>query len=574
MIAKYLLAACATSILLAGCTAPHVDRRMADSSSGEPKLVDVSGATAVQIDPDGVKFAGISVEPAGNDRLSATMQPTGEVQPTDSGTIQVTSPLPGKITQALVSTGQRVTKGQVLAYVDSLDLAQAQAAYQTAVAHANLLRNQLEQQKKLAGFGSLSEQPVEDARRAASAANAAVSSDEAQIRVDRLALQSTQKLLDMGEITRKPVEDAENAFAQAQATSQQAKVSLHSAKTNLDRTKLLFDGGIYSRQQYEDADAAYKSAVSAADQAATAELLAKEELSRQQTIYKQNLNGANSLQAAQSKLQQDEHTYKNDLIAQDLSHREYERAVNVRKSGIPISQALQQAQDAYDESVIAVDAAANAIRLYGLKPGSPGGTRRGGVVVPIIAPLDGIVAARSMVVGQNIDTTANLVRLINLDRVYIDAQVYESDVRGVAAGDSVRIHVAALPNHTFAGKVQWISDEINPDTRTATVRTVLDNPGWLLRTGMFASVSIGSKDTIRAIAVPSDAVMQEGDRQIVYVQVKPGEFVKRTVKVGGQIGGKLPIVSGLSPGDQVVVEGNIFIQKAQQQLEAEKAGSK
>lgn len=575
MSARYFFAICATGLILAGCGAPPADPKVADSASGEPKLVEVSGKTAVQIDPEGVKLAGITVEPAGNDRLSATMQPTGEVQPTDSGTVQVTSPLPGKITDTLVATGQRVKKGQVLAYVDSIDLAQAQAAYQTAVAHTNLLRNQLEQQKKLAGFGSLSEQPVEDANRAAAAADAAVSSDQAQIRVDRLALQSTQKLLDMGEITRKPVEDAENAFSQAQAASQQAKVSLHSAKTNLDRTKLLFDGGIYSRQQFEDADAAYNAAVSAADQAATGERLAKEELTRQQTIYKQNLNGANSLQGAQAKLQQDEHTYNNDLISQSLAHREYERALNVRKSGIPVSQALQQAQDAYDEAMIAQDAAANAIRLYGLKPGaSVGKMRGGGVVVPIVAPLDGIVAARSMVVGQNIDTTVNLVRLINLDRVYIDAQVYESDVRGAAVGDSVQIHVSALPSHLFTGKVQWISDEINPDTRTATVRTMLDNPGWSLRPGMFASVSIGSKSSVRAIAVMADAVMQEGDKQVVYVQISPGEFLKRTVKVGGQIGGKLPVISGLSPGDQVVVGGNVFIEKAQQQLESEKAGSK
>ncbi|MFI5386737.1 MAG: efflux RND transporter periplasmic adaptor subunit [Fimbriimonadales bacterium] len=565
---------CIFVLLVAGCGTKSADPSGKVSSSG-PKLIQIAGLEGVQVDPESLKLAGITIETAGNDRLAATMQPTGEVQPTDSGTIQVTSRLPGKITQALVSVGERVHEGQILAYVDSVDLAQAEANYQTAVSHANLAKNQLEQQRKLAGFGSLSEQPVEDAKKAAAAADAAVASDEAQIKVDRLALQSTRQLVEMGEITRKPLEDAQNAYAQAQASATQAANTLHSTKSSYDRAVILFNGGIFSRQQLEDAETAYNSAVASDSQAKTAERLAREELTRQETIYNRNLNGAGSLQGAQSKLQQDEHTYQNDLVAQELAHKQYQRALTVHKSGIPISQALLQAQDTYDAAMIAEQAAASTLRIYGVSPGSSvGELRNGRVVIPITSPIEGIVAARNMVAGQNVDTTVNLVKLINLDRVYIDAQVYERDVQGVAVGDSVQVHVAAMPNKTLTGKVKWVSDEINPDTRTATVRTILDNPSWSLRPGMFASVTVGSKKSVRSIAIPVDAVMQEADKQIVYVQVSPGQFCKREVTVGEQIGGKLPIHSGLSPGDQVVVGGNVFIQKEQELLEAEKAGAK
>lgn len=559
------------ALLLAGCGSQTPDTSSAEKKGAPSKLVDVAGTEGIQLDPSSLKLAGINLISAGNDSLSSTMEPTGEVQPSDSGTVQVTSRLPGKITEALVTAGDHVHKGQILAYVDSVDLAQAEATYRTAVSHALLAKNQLEQQKKLAGFGSLSEQPVEDAKKAAVAADAAVASDEAQIRVDKLALDSTKKLVDMGEITRKPVEDAQNAYSQAQSAASQAAVSMKTAKSNLDRNKILADGGVYSRQQLEDAEAAYKVAVSGAEQANTAEKLAKEELTRQLTIYKQNLNGAGSLQGAQAKVQQDEHVYQNDLVGQSLAHKQYERALTVRKSGIPISQALQQAQDTFDEAQIAEQAAASTLKLYGIQPGSTDGGR---AIVPISAPIDGIVSARSMVVGQNVDASAVLVRLVNLDRVFIDAQVYESDVQGVNVGDSVQVHVAAFPNRVFSGKVQWVSNEINPDTRTATVRTVLQNHGWILRPNMFADVLIGSKRTVKAIAVPVDAVMQEGDKQVVYVQVSPGQFVKRTVTVGDQIGGKYPIRSGLSKGDQVVVSGNVLIQKEQEQLESEKASSK
>ena len=569
------LAFIALAVLMTACNkgAP-VATAEAPDKAGAPKLVKVGGVEGVQISPESLKLAGITVVAASSSSLSASMQPTGEVAPTDSGTIQITPRLGGKITEALVSVGDRVHKGQLIASVDSVDLASAEAGYATAVSHSNLARNQLAQQKKLAGFGSLSEQPLEDARKASFAADAAVASDEAQIKVDALAFESTKRLVAMGEITRKPVEDAQNSYAQAQSASTQAVVGLHSAKANFDRAKILIDGGIYSRQQFEDAEAAYKSAAAGEQQAKTAEKLAKEELKRQETIYKENLNGSGSLQAAQSKLQQDNQTYRNDLEAQRLAHTQYARAKAVRKSGIPISSALQTAQDAYDAAVIAEQSAATTLKMYGVQPGSSGGQLRNGrVVIPITSPIDGLVAARTMVVGQNVDVTAVLARVVNLDKVYVDAQVYEKDVQGVSAGDSVQITVTALPNHLFTGKVKNVASEVNPDTRTVTVRTVIDNPGWLLRPGMYASILIGSRKSVNTIALPTEAILQEDEKQIVYVQAAAAQFVKRVVKLGTPVGGKVPIIHGLSSGDQVVVSGNVFIEKEQEKLQSGKSGS-
>ncbi len=568
------LYACAAVLVLSGCAAKSADNSALDSSKEKPQLVKVAGVYAVQMPADSVKLAGITVVPVSSGTLSTQVQPTGQVSATDSGTVQITSRLPGKIVATYVNAGDRVKKGQVLAEVDSVDLAQSEATYQTALAHANLAKSQLEQQKKLAGYGSLSEQPLEDAHRAAVASDAAVGSDEQQIKVDKLALQSTRQLLDMGEITRKPLEDAQNAFAQAQSASVQAGVTLHSAKANYDRAKILFNGGIYSKQQLEDAETAYNTAVAAAGQTATAEKLAKQEETRQQTIFDRNLNGATSLQGAQAKLQQDEHTYQNDLVAQALSHKEFQRAQAVHKSGIPMSQALQSAQDAYDEAQVAVQGAANTIRLYGVQPESTAlQLHNGRAVVPLVSPIDGVVASRSMAAGQNTDTSTILAKVENLDRVYVDAQVYEKDLARLSVGDPVDIQVSAAPSHAFSGHVQWIASEVSPDTRTVTVRTVLENPGWILRPGMFASVSIGSQHRIAGVAIPADAVLQEGDKQVAYVQVAPNQFVKRTLKVGPEVGGQVPVTSGLLPGDMVVEAGNVLIEKEQESLEGGKSGS-
>ncbi len=568
-----LLAALAASCLsLSGCGTRTAEA--AQRPTG-PKLIKVGAFWGVQMEPESAKLAGITVVEAGNENVSATLQPTGEVTSTDAGTVQMTSRLPGKIAEVFVSAGDRVRKGQVIAYVDSVDLGQAEAAYQTAVSHANLAKNQLDQQRKLAGFGSFSEQPLEDASRAAAASDAAVASDEAQIKIDKVALENTKQLVDMGEITHKPVEDAQNAFSQAQSGATQAAANLHSTKANLDRAKILVEGGVFSRQQYEDAETAYVSAAAAAKQADTAEMLAKDELNRQQRIYKQDLNGASSLQSAQSKVQQDEHTYQNDLVAQDLAHKQLVRARAVKKSGIPISQAIQQAQDAYEEAIIAVQGASNTLKLYGVPTGaSVKQLQNGRVVIPLVSPINGLVATRNMVVGQNTDTATVLARVVNLDKVYVDAQIYEQDQQGVSLGDSVQIHVSAIPDRNFRGKVQWISNEVSQDTRSVTVRTVLDNPGWTLRPGMFANVLIGSKKSVKAISVPSDAVLQEGDKQVVYVQIAPGQYVKRTVKAKQAVAGRVPLESGVAEGDLVVIGGNVLIQKEQEKLEGGKSDSK
>jgi Cu(I)/Ag(I) efflux system membrane fusion protein len=557
----------------AGCGA-HNDAAATKSDAPAPQLVKIGSQDGVSMDPESIRLAGITVQQVGRDDLSASTQPTGEVNPTDSGTIQVTSRLPGKITAVNIGVGDRVHKGEVIAEVDSVDLATAEGTYQTAVSHEVLAKHQLEQQKQLAGFGSLSEQPVEDARRASVAADAAVGTDEAQIKLDQLALASAKQLVAMGETTRKPVEDAQNAYAAAEAAASQAATTLHSAKSSYDRTVILFKGGIYSRQQLEDAETAYNAAVAGDKQAKVAEGLARSELTRQETIYKQNLNGAAALQAAQTKVQQDNNQYQNDVIAQQLSHTEYSRALVVHKAGIPLSQALQSAQDAYDEAVVAEQSAANTLKLYGVAPREAiKNLQQGGVVIPIVSPIDGIVAARSMVVGQNTDTSTPLARLVNLDKVYIDAQVYEKDIQNVAAGDSAKVTVSAFLGKEFPGTVQYVAREVNTDTRTVLVRTVLKNPGWLLRPGMYATVTIGSNKGSRRIAVPSDAVIQEGDNQVVYVRVAEGQFLKRKVTAGPPVGGKVPILSGLGVGDEVVVGGNVLIEKAQEQLESGKSGS-
>jgi RND family efflux transporter MFP subunit len=569
-----LLVLLAASVLaplaLTGCREQAAPAAAPTAAKAASHLISYEGQSGLEMGQDSAQLAGVTTSVAEVTDLHATVQPAGQIAATDSDAVQVTSRLPGKIVDALVAVGTLVRKGQLIARVDSVDLTQAEATYQTALSRERLTYNQLRQQKSLAHFGSLSEQPVEDARKAYAAAQAAVAGDVAQLALDRTTLANTRQLIQMGEITHKPVEDAQNAYAQAHSARVQSQVTLQSTKTNLDRAKILFNGGIYSKQQLEDAETAYNNATAALEQNTTQEKLASDELERQKNIYRQNLNGAASLQTAQSKLQQDEHTYQNDQTAERLAHTQLVRAQVVHRSGIPISQALQQAEDAYEEAKVALSGAQNTLRLYGVQPGeSVTQMANGHVVIPVIAPISGVVASRNMAVGQMTDTSTPLVKVVNLDRVYVDAQVYETEIAQVAVGNPVRLHVAAFPNRVFTGRVQYVGSEVNPDTRTITVRTIIRNPGWMLRPGMFATILIGSQGGRHLLAVPADAILQEGAHQIAYVQVAPQRYVKRTVKVGTAVNGRLPVYHGLEPGDQVVVSGNVLLEREQEKLEEE-----
>ena len=105
--------ALALAVVLVGCGS-HPDAPTAKAETSAPKLVAVGKEKAIAMDEQSIKLAGITVAKASADDLATSTQPTGEISPTDSGTIQVTSRLPGKITEARVSTGDIVKKGQVI----------------------------------------------------------------------------------------------------------------------------------------------------------------------------------------------------------------------------------------------------------------------------------------------------------------------------------------------------------------------------------------------------------------------------------------------------------------------------
>jgi cobalt-zinc-cadmium efflux system membrane fusion protein len=150
----------------------------------------------------------------------------------------------------------------------------------------------------------------------------------------------------------------------------------------------------------------------------------------------------------------------------------------------------------------------------------------------------------------------------NTGTVWVQGHVYDKDLTAVHVGDQVELRHASFPD-AFHGVVSYVGDLIDPATRTTPVRIVTQNKAGFLKKDLFLDVVIHDKAQQPVIVVPTTAILSDDDNMpFVYVQVEPGKFAQRLVKVGSQQGDDTQIVSGLTAGDVVVSQGSVFLQFA------------
>jgi len=220
--------------------------------------------------------------------------------------------------------------------------------------------------------------------------------------------------------------------------------------------------------------------------------------------------------------------------------------------------ALQQAQNDEAKARSRVARADQELRVLGLinEQAISGFTGR----LPIPSPIAGVVIDRRVNDGQFVQTDSTpLITIADLSTVWVLGELFERDVRFVAVGQKAAVSAAAYPNERFTGRVNYISDVIDPATRTAKVRVSVPNPGGRLKPEMFASVTVALADSERVLTVPSRAVFTEDSRTFVYAAVGSGRFVRRPIDVGPDEGGDRRVLGGLSPGDRVVVDGALLL---------------
>ncbi len=175
------------------------------------------------------------------------------------------------------------------------------------------------------------------------------------------------------------------------------------------------------------------------------------------------------------------------------------------------------------------------------------------------SPRDGVILERGAVEGMKASAGDTLFRIGDVSVMWVLADVPEHELGSVKVGQAVTIRVRSLPGRAFTGKVGLVYPQVAKETRTTRVRIELPNPEGVLLPDMYADVEIGTGSAKPVVAVPDDAVIDTGARQVVLVDKGEGRFEPRAVQVGARGNGFTEIREGVQAGEQVVTSANFLI---------------
>ena len=175
------------------------------------------------------------------------------------------------------------------------------------------------------------------------------------------------------------------------------------------------------------------------------------------------------------------------------------------------------------------------------------------------APATGDVIEKKVINGQRVTAGDELYRIADHSLVWIIAELAESDIGSIRVGSAAKVTVRADLGAPVEGKVTFIYPELKPETRTVPVRIEIPNPEGLLKTSMYADVVFNVGEAAPVTAIPANAVIDSGTRQVVLVAKGEGRFEPRAVKLGGRGEGYVEIVYGLKVGEEVVTSANFLI---------------
>jgi cobalt-zinc-cadmium efflux system membrane fusion protein len=179
---------------------------------------------------------------------------------------------------------------------------------------------------------------------------------------------------------------------------------------------------------------------------------------------------------------------------------------------------------------------------------------------PLTSPIAGTLVRRNLTVGEAVDNNKVLMTVIDLEEVWVITNIFESDLAAIKIGDEVSVAVDAYPGRTFEGKLSYIGDEIDRQTRTVQARISVPNPGHLLKPGMFARAKIASYRASREMMmVPEAAIFSYQGSPIVFVAVGPNRYLARSIEVGARAGDEVEVREGLSVGEKVVSGGGLAL---------------
>jgi multidrug efflux pump subunit AcrA (membrane-fusion protein) len=239
---------------------------------------------------------------------------------------------------------------------------------------------------------------------------------------------------------------------------------------------------------------------------------------------------------------------------EERARRLFERKAFSQRQVEAAAAERETAQAAYDVAVKRRDVLAGARPV---SPAAPSTIRVGSAnsSYAVRAPLGGYVTKVHKSLGEQVQPGEGIVEISNLDEVWIEAPIFERDLNRLAGNVTATFTTAAYPGQEFRGVVVDTGAVIDERTRAATVVFQVPNTGRALRIGMQADVRLDAGESVTAMMVPKESVLDNEGKKIVYVLLSGEEFQRREVTLGDEYGDKVAVLSGLEKGERVVTQG-------------------
>ncbi len=247
----------------------------------------------------------------------------------------------------------------------------------------------------------------------------------------------------------------------------------------------------------------------------------------------------------------------------EAEHKKLVRTQELVRLGAASRQELEEIEAKHQVHTAHVEESRQRLLLLGLNDqqvSDVAAGRRASATISVPSPLEGIVTARGANLGQVVNAAQELFTVTKLSSVWVEASLLEDNFADVRIGSPATITTPAYAGRQYRGAVNYIDPQVDPQTRTAKVRVVLDNPGLALRFGMYMDV-LFTNALGKATMAPKAAVQSIGPLSVVFVPVEgeTGKFVQRAVKIGEDSTAGLRILEGLKPGETVVTDGSFLL---------------
>ena len=224
---------------------------------------------------------------------------------------------------------------------------------------------------------------------------------------------------------------------------------------------------------------------------------------------------------------------------------------------------ILQAETDYKTAQTELHGDEERLSLYGVSTTDLKGEGHKKPLLPVRAPIGGIITEKHAIVGELADPSKSLYTIADLSNVWVLVDINEKDLAKVAKGQSAAVTVGAFPDQKLKGRITYIADLMDEATRTVKARIEVANPGRKLKPEMFATVELAlAKDAPPVVAIPEDALQDLDGKKVVFVAEGDAEFGARQVQAGRTTGSMIEIVSGLKEGECYAVKG-AFILKSE-----------